>query len=103
MIMNELYITTDDGTMQKIGETMEFVPLEAIEKFTDAPICSLHTPEEFNMELPPAAAIRFIRAIFISLAKMRGYGRLAHLAKHAKKQRTRDKNIKRIYRTLTED
>lgn len=101
--MNELYMTTDDGATQKIGETMEFVPWEAIEKFTDAPICPFHTPAEFNMELPPAAAIRFIRAIFVSLAKMRGYGRLAHLAKYAKKQRTRDKNMKRIHRMLKED
>lgn len=101
--MNELYMTTDEGTTRKIGETMEFVPWEAIEKFTEAPICPLYTPGEFHMELPPETAIRFIRAIFISLAKMRGYGRIAHLAKHAKKQCTRDKNMKRICRMLKED
>lgn len=103
MRMNGLHITIDDGATQKIGEHVEFVSWETIEKFTNAPIWPLHTKEEFRMELPPETAIHFIRAIYISLAKMRGYGRIAHLAKHAKKQRTRDKNMNKIIRMLKEE
>lgn len=107
-----LSIVYEDGTRQKVGEVPTVEPDElCFADNGDDIIQRLRCDEEasFKIQLPDDVIDRILQTVLgitrMVLAIVQGQGnrRVAHLAKHARKARTRKKNIRRAYRILVKE
>lgn len=107
----ELSIVYEDGTRQKVGEVPTIEPDELCfaDNGDDIQRRLLDEEASFKIQLPDDVIDRILQTVLgitrMVLAIVRGQGdrRVAHLAKHARKARTRKKNIRRAYRILTKE
>lgn len=103
-----LYMDSPDGEMHPIGEVEE---TNCYEPVTDADGVPIHetltisfathtitiTQDQVNALFD---AIYDMRGMVINQVREKGYSRVAHLIAHARKHRTRKKNLFRAYRIL---
>ena len=120
-----LFISTDDGkTFQPLGDIVAPVELQyadsEAEKYIES--LSLTREETFEAELTPEStealqqlevqwqeyrrqlmqAVRWFMRAFAQVYTDKGIRRMVHLAKHARKARTRKKNVRRVVVTVME-
>lgn len=105
-----LYVGSPDGELSPIGEVNEMA-LDEIVNVEDA-IPELRVSSEatlsitLNQEQVDAfveTMVRVVRERVLDLVRAQGYTRIAHLARHARKHRTRKKNLFRAYRILRKE
>lgn len=106
-----LYVCSPDGEMNSIGDVEG---LNFYEPVSDATCAKSHeiltgTEATLTITLTQKKVNAFIeqffemRKLILDLVQEKGYSRIAHLARHARKSRTRKKNLFRAYRILNKE
>ena len=103
-----LYMGSPDGEMNSIGDVEKLNFYEPVADAADVPIYVTLTSSEATLTTSLTQAqvnalydvIYDIRGMVINLVREKGYPRIAHLILHARKSRTRKKNLFRAYRIL---
>lgn len=103
-----LYVSDPDGKLYPIGEVEENNFYEPVTDDTGAPIHETLTSSEATLTLTLTQEmvnafieqLLNVRELVLDLVREEGYSRIAHLARHARKHRTRKKNLFRAYRIL---
>ena len=103
-----LYMGSPDGEMNSIGEVKETNFYDPVTDAAGVPIHETLTRSETTRTITLTQnqvnalfdAIYDMRGKVINLVREKGYPRIAHLISHARKSRTRKKNLFRAYRIL---
>lgn len=111
-----LYVSSPNGELHPIGECKEIELGEVMdnEDVTDDAGVAIHnvltssettlsftlTQEQVNAFME---TLLNIRELVLDLVQVAGYSRIAYLAQHARKHRTRKKNFHRAYQILTRE
>ena len=103
-----LYMGSPDDEMHPIGEVEETNFYDPVTDADGVPIHETLTRSEATLTITLTQGM--VNALIEQLFEMRelvldrvreaGYSRIAHLARHARKHRTRKKNLFRAYRIL---
>lgn len=103
-----IYMGTPDSEMHPIGYVKETNFYEHVTDAAGVPIHEILTSSETTLTITLTQdqvnalfdAIYDMRGKVINLVREKGYPRIAHLILHARKSRTRKKNLFRAYRIL---
>lgn len=103
-----IYLDSTDGELHPIGEVEEMNFYEPVKDGAGVPIHETLTSSEatFTLTLTPEKVKAFIEQLLnvrervLDLVCDKGHSRIAYLARHARKHRTRKKNLFRAYRIL---
>lgn len=106
-----IYVGSPDGEQHPIGDVEETNFYEPVTDDAGVPIHKTLTSSEatFTLTLNQETVNAFIeqllnvRELVLDLVRDKGHSRIAHLARHARKHRTRKKNLFRAYHILEED
>lgn len=106
-----LYMGSPDGEMHPIGEVEETNFYEPVTDAAGVPIHGTLTSSETTLTITLTQdqvnalfdAIHDMSGKVINLVRENGYPRIAHLISHARKSRTRKKNLFRAYRILEKE
>lgn len=99
-----LYIGKLDEELVPVGEVAEGVVFDTVEDYSGAEIHQLATGAEatFTMNLTKQQLNNFLMEVY-GIRKMvldMVGGRIAHLARHGRKRKTRKKNVRRAIKML---
>lgn len=99
-----LFMQKVDGELEPLGEVKEGIVYEPVEDACGVTIHELATEAEatFTVDLTKQQMDNFLMEVF-SIKKMvidMVGGRVAHLARHGRKRKTRKKNLHRAFRKL---
>ena len=99
-----LFFQRVDGEYEPLGKVTEGIVFEEVEDYSGAKILQLEKEAEatFTVKLTKQQIDNFLMAVFgirKMVLEMVG-GRVAHLARHGRKRKTRKKNVRRAIRML---
>lgn len=103
-----LYMGSPDSELHTIGDVEELNFYDPVSDATGAKTHEILTGTEATLTITLTQdqvnalfdAIYDMRGMVINLVREKGYPRIAHLISHARKSRTRKKNLFRAYRIL---
>ena len=104
-----LCVESPDGELHPIGEVGEIELDEAVSAKDAIPNLHVSSETTLSIELTQDQVNALFELIVrarehaLDLVRAQGYSRIAHLARHARKHRTRKKNLFRAYRIFREE